>query len=67
MNNSNRRTFDVSYMREANKDVEKMIQCNAFGFMMAIQRICKERNLDPYNMDHIIVAVELLKMQVCWN
>jgi hypothetical protein len=67
MNNSNGRTFEISYMREASRDVEKMMQCNAFGFMMAIQRICNERKLDPYNMDHVIVAIELLKTQVCWN
>jgi hypothetical protein len=67
MNNSKKRVFKVSYLREASKDVEKMMVCDTFGFMLAIKQVCLQNNLDPYNFAHISVAIELLKHQVSWN
>ena len=67
MNNNKVRTFNVSYLTEASKDVDKMMVCNTFGFMIEIQRVCKQNDLDPYNMAHVLVAIELLKMQVSFN
>lgn len=67
MNNSQKRTFKVAYMKMATVDVEKMMDLNAFGFMLEIKRICQQNKLDPYNFAHIKVAVEILKMQVSFN
>lgn len=67
MNNNKVRQFKVMYLTEASKDVDKMMICNAFGFMIEIQRVCYQNKLDPYNMAHIQVAIALLKMQVSFN
>lgn len=67
MNNSKTRVFEVHYLREASKDVEKMMVYDAFGFMLAIKNVCIQNKLDPYNLAHISVAIELLKVQVSWN
>lgn len=67
MNNPKSRVFKVAYLREASKDVEKMMVYDTFGFMLAIKNVCHQNNLDPYNLAHISVAIELLKVQVSWN
>ena len=67
MNNSKSREFKIAYLREASRDVEKMMVYDTFGFMLAINRVCILNELDPYNMSHIAVAIELLKTEVSWN
>ena len=67
MNNQKSRVFKVSYLREASRDVEKMMVYDTFGFMLAIKRVCHQNQLDPYNLAHISVAIELLKQQVSFN
>lgn len=67
MNNNKNKVIEVSYTREAVKDVEKMMVLDTFAFFICIKRICQQRNLDPYNMEHLYVAIEILKMQVANN
>jgi len=67
MNNKKVRTFKVAYLTEASNDVHKMMVLNTFGFMIEIKRVCNQNDLDPYNMAHVHLAIELLKMQVSFN
>lgn len=67
MNNSKVTEFKIFYLREASRDVDKMMAYDCFGFMLAIQNVCRQNKLDPYNLAHISVAIELLKTQVSWN
>jgi len=68
MSNSKQpRMIQVSYLGTANKDVSNMAEHDYWGFVLAIKRICQQRDLDIYNYAHFSCAVEILKHQVSWN
>ena len=61
------RTIKVSYLPSAETDVFEMMQNDIWSFMVCIKQICVEKNLDAYNFNHFLIAIELLKMKVSYN
>jgi hypothetical protein len=68
MSNSRQpKIIKVSILGNADRDVELMANRDYWSFVLAIKRICEQRNLDICNYAHFSCAVEILKHQVSWN
>jgi len=67
MNNSKKKHYVVTYMREANRDVYILMCNNPIAFASIILSICEKNNLDLDHYEDIDLAIEILKMQVAWN
>lgn len=61
------RSIKISYIPSAEQDVFEMMKNDIWSFMLQIKQVCNEKKLDPYNFNHFLIAIELLKMKVSYN
>jgi hypothetical protein len=67
MNNSNERIFEVSFTRSASRDARDLMCNDVETFDFFIQRIAKRKKLDVKNWSELLIAYDLLKMEITYN
>jgi hypothetical protein len=69
MNNNNRndRTFEVSFTRSASRDAIELMHNDIDTFDFFVKRIAKSNKLDLCNLPEVVVAIDILKMQITYN
>lgn len=63
----NIRVFKIAYLPLAEEQLSNLCQTDIDGLVLMVKLVCKQNNLDIYNLSEFRIAVEILKMQTSYN